>query len=327
MSGAARAPVLPGGRHSHVDARAAALLVVLCLCWGVQQVAIKAAITHGMPPLLQAGLRSAGAALLLVAWSAWLPGRRRGAGARPMRPGAVWHGLALAAVFAAEFVAMYEGLRFTSAGRAVLLLYTAPLFVALGAHWLIPSERLDRRQGIGLLCAFAGVVVAVADGVAGGGAAHGAILDATLAGDALVLAGAVLWAATTLMIRVDPQLDAMTPDRILLFQLTGSAPVLLALSPLLGEALAPGQWGAVAWLALGYQVAVVAFASYLAWFWLVAHYPAARIGAFSFLTPLFGMAAGWALLGEPVSPRLLLALACVVVGLRLVNTRPRARLA
>jgi drug/metabolite transporter (DMT)-like permease len=68
---------------------------------------------------------------------------------------------------------------------------------------------------------------------------------------------------------------------------------------------------------------VITFASYLVWFWLVRHYPATRISAFTLLTPVFGLLAGVLLLGEPLTPRLVIALAAVCGGLLLVNHAPR----
>ena len=76
---------------------------------------------------------------------------------------------------------------------------------------------------------------------------------------------------------------------------------------------------------MGFQTVVVTFASFLLWFWLVRHYPATRVTAFTLLTPLFGLLAGVLLLGEPLTLRLLVACAAVVVGIALVNRTPQAR--
>src|SRR5690349_24555946 len=105
---------------------------------------------------------------------------------------------------------------------------------------------------------------------------------------------------------------------MLVYQLGVSALVLPAVSLLLGE---PGfvRPSPLVLLSLAYQIAVVAFASYVAWFWLVSRYPASRLAAFSFLTPLFGVAFGGLLLGEPVGPVLLLAVALIAAGIYLVN--------
>jgi drug/metabolite transporter (DMT)-like permease len=78
---------------------------------------------------------------------------------------------------------------------------------------------------------------------------------------------------------------------------------------------------AVAVGSLLFQSVVVAFASYLAWFWLLTRYLAGRLAVFSFLTPLFGVLFGVLLLGEPLSLRFVLAAVAVGAGIALVNLR------
>ena len=78
---------------------------------------------------------------------------------------------------------------------------------------------------------------------------------------------------------------------------------------------------ALAWAALLFQVVIVTFASYLLWFWLVRHYPATRLSSFTMLTPVFGLLLGAVLLAEPVTARLLIALATVAAGIYLVNRK------
>jgi drug/metabolite transporter (DMT)-like permease len=298
--------------HLRLDARAMALMVLLCALWGVQQVAIKVAV-ESIPPLLQAGLRSVGAALLVWGWARW-----RGI-ALFARDGSLWPGLLAGSLFAGEFALLYVGLQHTAASRGVLFLYTAPFMVAAGAHWLLPGERLRPAQVLGFAAAFSGVVLAFA----------GALRSAsgmTLLGDGLCLLAAAMWAATTLAIK-GSVLRRVAPAKTLLYQLGISAAALPILSWALGEAW-PVRIGLEAALWMGYQTVVVASASYLAWFWLVAHYPAGRLSAFSFLTPIFGLFAGVALLAEPAPASLLAALVLVSAGIFLVNRPvPRAELA
>jgi drug/metabolite transporter (DMT)-like permease len=73
--------------------------------------------------------------------------------------------------------------------------------------------------------------------------------------------------------------------------------------------------------AFAYQCAVVAFFSYLSWFWLLRRYLAARLSVFSFLTPLFGVLGGVLILGEPLTPAFLLAAGLVGFGILLVNLK------
>ena len=294
-------------RRDRLDPRAIAVLTLLCALWGVQQVTVKLGVQHGLPPLLQAALRSAGAAVLCALWISGRGGLRAALGGRA----AGRDGLLIAVLFAAEFMAIYPGVRLTSASRAVVFLYTAPFFTALGAHLLVPAERLRPAQGVGLAIAFAGVAAAFAEGLRAG---HGSVM-----GDALCALGGALWASTILMIRISPGLRRVTPAGLLLYQLAGSAPLILASSWLFGELAGPVHADALAWACLLYQTAIVAFASYLAWFWLLQSYPAMRLSSFTFLTPLFGIVAGALLLGEAVSPGLVVGLAAICAGLRLIN--------
>jgi drug/metabolite transporter (DMT)-like permease len=280
-----------------------AVLVVLCAVWGFTQVSIKVA-NAGISPVFQAGLRSAGSAILLWAWSAW-----RGV---PLfrRDGTLAHGTIIAALFAAEFVLIYRGLVLTTAARAVLFVYTAPFVVALGAHVFVPGERLRGLKIVGLGGAFVGIAVAFADAVR-------LPTRRELVGDLLVLGGAVCWGATTVVVKASRHVH-LTPNKTLFYQLAGSALLLLPLAAVFGE---PGivRPTPLVLLALLYQIVVVAFASYLAWFWLLARYPASELSAFSFLTPLFGMLAGGLVLGERIGPALALAMALVAGGIYLVN--------
>jgi drug/metabolite transporter (DMT)-like permease len=78
------------------------------------------------------------------------------------------------------------------------------------------------------------------------------------------------------------------------------------------------------WVSLAFQIVVIATASYLAWFWLIRHYPATRLSSFSFLTPVMGVLAGVVFLGEPFTPLVMLALGLVGAGIWVAN-RPQKR--
>ena len=292
-------------RKDHVDGLAVVLLIGCSALWGINQVAMKLALAE-IPPLTQSALRSAGAALLLWGWSV-----ARGI---PLwqRDGTLRGGLLAGLLFAAEFGCMFVGLQYTTASRMVVFIYLAPFVVALGMPLISRSERLDAWQSTGLVLAFGGVVWAFAEGL-------GARKEGSLQwlGDALGIVAAVLWGATTLVMRAS-RLGSAAPEKTLLYQLAVSAAALAAAALLAAEPW-PRQVGALSWAALGFQTVVVTFASYLVWFWLVRHYPATRISAFTLLTPVFGLLAGVVLLGEPVTTRLVLALAAVSCGIALVN--------
>lgn len=295
-------------RKDRLDPLAVALLIGCCAIWGVNQVGVKLAL-HEMPPLLQAGLRSLGAAALLILWS-------RGRGLRVFdADGTGPAGVLAGALFAAEFGCYFTGLQFTTASRMVVFLYLSPFVVALGMPFIARSERLRATQMVGLGLAFGGVMWAFAEGFTQSTAAPRQWL-----GDALGIAGAVLWGLTTLVLR-GSRLATALPEKTLLYQLAISGLALTAASAL-GSETWPARLSALSLGSLVFQIVVVSFASYLVWFWLVRHYPATRLAAFTLLTPVFGLLAGVLLLGEPMTLRLTVALAAVCVGLLVVSRAP-----
>ncbi|MDC8758746.1 DMT family transporter [Janthinobacterium fluminis] len=291
-----------------LDGFAAGLMLVLCLCWGLQQVAVKAT-APSMSPMLQTGLRCGGAALLVWALMRWR-GQRFAIG-----DGTLWPGIAAGVLFAAEFLCVALGLNYTSASHIVVFLYAAPIFTVLGLHWGVAGERLGHRQWLGICAAFAGIALAFSNGLGEAGGGWGR----TLIGDALALLGSLFWAATTIVVRRSALSEA-APTTTLLYQLAVAALILLALAIVGGDVAAVKMTG-MAWLSLFFQVVVIAFASYLAWFWMLRRYLASRIATFSFLTPLFGVGFGVALLGEQLSLRFGAGAALVLAGIVLVNLR------
>ncbi|MGA8048648.1 MAG: DMT family transporter [Burkholderiales bacterium] len=290
-----------------LDTPAFGVMVVCTALWGFQQVAIKLA-AHDVSLVMQAAIRSIVAALLLFVWA-----RARGI-ALFRRDGTLLPGVAAGLLFGGEFVFIYAGLGHTTASRMIVFIYLAPVVAALGLHLFVRGERLVRGQWLGVLLSFAGVVLAFANGFTAG-------RDATLLGDLFGVIGAVLWGATTVLVRAS-KLSGVTATKTLFYQLAVSALMLPVASALMGEtgvvALTP-----TALASLAYQGVIVAFASYLAWFWLLTRYLAARLSVFSFLTPLFGVLSGVLVLGEPLTPAFGAAALLVGAGIVLVNLRGR----
>lgn len=300
--------VQPGLRP--IDLIAVVGLVGCCMTWGLNQVAMKVA-NDGISPLFQASIRSAIAAVLIWAWTTW-----RGI---PLfaRDGTLWPGIVSGLLFSLNFMFIGPGLSLTEASRGVLFLYTAPFFVAIGAHYLIPGDRLSLLKVAGLLAAFAGLMVSLSDRIGGGGT------GANLRGDLFCLAAGFFWAATTLVIRTT-RLKYISPEKNLFYELVVSAPILLLGSWYWGEQGIINLSPIVVWSFL-YTTVVVVFISYAVWFWLLNTYPASQVSVFTFLGPIFAVIAGYLLLAEPVTWRLGLALLLVAVGIYLVNKPPARR--
>lgn len=289
-----------------LDATASGLMIVLCMIWGLQQVILKMAAPD-ISPLMQIALRSGLAALLL------LPLLYLDKTTQLLNRQNLKAGVLVALLFSLEFFLLAQALQLTSASHAVVLLYTAPIFVALGLHWKFPSERLSTLQWVGIAIAFLGIVVTFLRVESG---SHSVLQQQMLWGDLLALAASIAWAATTITVRLSSLAQAAV-TQTLFYQLAGSFVLLFGLAVILGQEtihFTPLVLGSLA-----FHTLVVSFASFLAWFWLLRNYLASRLGVFSFLTPLFGMAFGVWLLGEKIELNFLIGAVLVLFGIVIVS--------
>lgn len=286
-----------------LDFGASTIVVFLCLCWGFNQVMVKFALPD-IPPMTQAAIRSIGAAIII-----WLYARIRGI-SLDMRDETLKAGIVAGILFALEFVFLYRGLLYTTVSRATLFVYTAPFVVVLGSHFLVPGDRFRWMQWLGLAMSFAGV--ALAFGVPTPAADPNQFL-----GDVLALLGGIAWGLTTLVVKTT-SLARTGPEKTLQYQLVMSAPVLLGAILLFGERIVQMP-STVALLSMTYQTVWVVALTFLIWFTMVLRYSAARLSAFTFLTPLFGVLAGYLVMGDPITPAFAGAGALVIGGLILVN--------
>ncbi|MEW5722965.1 MAG: DMT family transporter [Thermodesulfobacteriota bacterium] len=280
------------------------ILIGLALIWGTNWAVVKIG-GREMAPLFMAGLRSLIAAALLFLWI-------KAKGLKTFTSRAVFlHGLIVGLIFGVEFGLIYFGLKLTLASRVYVLLYTAPFWAALGAHFFLEGDRLSGWKTGGLVLAFTGVASLFFRD-------FGALTWDTLPGDLMIVAGGAAWAATTLYIK-KYLAHRTAPLQSLFYSVFFSAPLLLGLSlalerPMFHDLSLTGA------SSMFYQGVIVAFASYLVWMELVHRFPASLLHAFSFFTPLFGVfLSGWVILGEPMGLNLITGLVLVSAGLVLVN--------
>ena len=292
-----------------VDGSAVSIMVVLCLIWAMQQVALKGAAEY-MAPSLQVAVRSGVAALLIwLIHRCWVKDR--------WSPGIIGRsGLAAGLLFGFEFLLIAEALRYTSTSHVVVFLYTAPIFAAIGLHTLLPDERLNRLQWLGIVMAFAGIALAFL----------WPALTTTLQqdegqalgwfGDVLALAAGAFWGANTIVVRTT-RLKTAPVSQVLFCQMWVTSALVLCF------ALWSAQTTVVHSAALGwsllFQIVLVSLMSYFTWFWLLERYLAARLGVLTFMTPIFGLVLGAWLLDERVEKSFLFGACLVLVGVFLVN--------
>jgi drug/metabolite transporter (DMT)-like permease len=282
--------------------RAIALMLMLCLSWGFNQIAVKLALPD-IPPLWQGTIRSV-AALPVLLLIAHVRGTKLFA-----RDGTLRAGILLGVVFGIEFVMIFRGLEWTSASRAVVFLYTAPFFVALGSYRLL-GERLRASQWAGLALCFAGVALAI-------GVPQADVDANVLWGDLLIVGGGALWAVTTLMVKATALRHA-PPEKSLMYQVAISIPILGMAAYASGETLThlPGP---LALALMAYQAVWVVGLTFLLWWVLVKAYSASKLSAFTFITPLFGVLASYLILHDTLNPIFGAAALLVIAGLFLVN--------
>lgn len=295
----------------HLDRFGILVVVFLCASWGFNQVTAKIAMAE-ISPMMQAMLRSIGGTIILGAWALWRNPRLF------ERDGTLWAGLASGLAFGLEFVALFIGLQWTSASHAILFLYAAPFFVALCLPWINPSERLNRLQWIGLALSFVGVALALRVSAAS---------REMFIGDVLSLFAGIMWGATTVIMKAT-KLRVVRAEKTLLYQLVTSIFVLGAFALWRGETL-PTHISPLTAAAFAYQTLWVVCLTFAIWFWMLQTYRAGELSAFTFLTPLFGAAAGHFVLGDEITAGFAAAVALVAVGILMVNwptnQLPRAR--
>lgn len=292
-------------RKDHLDTFGVLLLTGFSVFLGFNQIVIKF-VNHGLQPVFFAGLRSAIAALCVVLWMVW---RRQ-----PPRFSRhyVRQGLAAGLAFSGEFLFLFIALDLTTVTRTAIILYSMPVWMAMAAHVVLPGERITSARALGLLLAFSGVSWAILS-------RGGPVGQASLAGDICALLASWCWAGIALIAR-GTRLREVPPEMQLLWQLLVSAVVLLVASLFFGPLIRDFKPMHVAGLL--FQAIAVAAAGYVLWLWLLSVYPAASVASFSFLTPIFGVALGWMIMGDHVGPPILGAALLVAVGIILIN-RPR----
>ena len=285
-------------------------LLILALIWGANMAIIKIGARE-LAPLFMAGLRSLVASACLYIWM-----KAKGVTLFPSKSVLV-HGIVVGLVFGSEFGFIYVGLGYTLASRTYILVYTAPFFVALGAHFFLEGDRLNPWKAGGLILAFAGVVALFMRDL-------GSFSLSALAGDLMALAGGALWGFTTVYVKKCLS-HRTVPLQTLFYQVLFSAPLLLFMSVVLEDTIV-SSFSLAAGFSVFYQCIIVAFLSYLVWFKLIHRYPVSLLHGFSFFTPVFGVfLSGALILGEVVSPSLIVALALVSLGTVLVNRKPRTK--
>ncbi len=289
----------------YLDLKAILVMLVLTGLWGFNYVAVKYS-NEGLAPIFTSALRSIIASICGIIYCVSKKEKLFHTDIR------LFHGFMVGLLFALEFACIYVGLLHTDAARSIIFVNTSPFIVALGAHFLLKGDRLTVNKIVGLVLAFAGVLI-----VFGGRPA--AAKPSMFLGDVLELLAAFFWGATTLYIKRFLA-EEVKPIHTFLYQLVFSAPILFALS-LFIEPCWIREINRVVLYSLFYQSVISGFFSLLIWFQLIHQYPVGRLSAFTFFGPIFGVLFGTVFLGEEFTFSLIIGLPMVCLGIFLVNWR------
>jgi drug/metabolite transporter (DMT)-like permease len=290
--------------NGRLPVSAGLILILLCFLWGANAVSIKFS-NQGMPPIMAAALRSLVSGALLWAYA------RMNRQTVAFPPGQTRHALVIGLLFGLEFLFVYWALTFTPASRSLIFLYTHAFWVAVGAQFFLKDDRLNPAKLFGLVLAFCGVVAVFR-------ARSPELPPLYWVGDLMALSGAIFWAATTLYVKRITEKVNLKHYQTLFAQLIYSFP-LLALGSVVFELPAGLDLTPLVLASLFYQSVVVAFASFLVWFWLIHRHTVSRLASFTFLAPLFGVILGGLILNEPLTLLVWIGLACVAGGIYVVN--------
>lgn len=291
-------------RKNQIDALGAGLLVGVSFLLGLNQVLVKI-VAEGLHPALQVGLRSAFAIIPVLILALFL--KRRLSISDGSLPWGVFSGV----LFGVEFLLLFLAIDYSSVARVSVLFYTMPVWMTIGAHFLIPGEGLTKRKVIGLSLAVLGVVVAM------WGRGDG---ENQLLGDILCIAAAILWACVGLIARVTP-MNRSVPEMQLLYQLVVSAAIVIPYAMWMGDQVRDFEMMHL-WV-LVFQSCVIVALGFLTWFWVLSIYPASEMASYGFLAPLFGVLLGWLMLGEDITIWIVGALILVSAGIVLINRKPK----
>jgi O-acetylserine/cysteine efflux transporter len=276
--------------------------------WGVTYALLRVGIQHS-PPLLFAALRMAGGGVLLLTVAVVL--------ARPQPTGLRTHSLLLVGGvlnYALFYMGLNYGVRSISAGETAILNYTAPLWIALAAHFALAQPLGPRRIG-GLLLGFLGVALVVGDKLRPGS-------DPVWSAYLFVSIGALSWGVGSVFF-VRYLRGIALEWAVALQNLYGTLPLVVAWLLFEGGALPEPE--AAFWFALGFSIVLASFVAQLAFFSLLRRRDAAIVGSYMYLTPVVAAASGWLLLSEPISVVALAGGCCILGGISLASRPISAR--
>jgi probable blue pigment (indigoidine) exporter len=296
---AARAPL--GGRE-------VSLIVLLGLIWGSAFVVIRLGLISGASPLAFGFGRFAGAAVVMALLA--LVAKERAPDRRTLVLSALVGGLFFIGGYAAL---LYLGEAVLSGGFSSVLVGTLPLWSALFAYGILPTERLGLSGTLGIAVGFVGLAVLFLPDLLAGAAG-------SLRAELLVIGAAIVGAGASVLLR--RWMSAPNGQWGLTTEFAAAAAMLGLLAITVpGQASLPLTPAVL--VSLAYLVALPSIVGYTIYFRLLDRVGPGRANLVAYVNPLGGLVIGALLLGESVSFFEVAGFLLIVSGLFLVQ-RDRA---
>lgn len=284
---------------------AAVFTSFLCVVFGANAVAIKISLS-GLGPFTTAGLRFSIAAFTIFVWA-----RVTGRSLR-IKNGQARQLFIVSLLFTSQLGLLYFGLHKSNASRGTLLINLQPFFVLFLAHYFIAGDRIAKRKVLGLFMGFAGLVLLFIG--------KEKITSNMRFGDLMILLASFLWACSAVYVK--RIIHAFDPFQIVLYSMIFSVPLFLT-AGFLWDGTMVGHVGPKVLIALLYQSLLTASFGFVAWNTMLQKYGAVSLHSFIFIMPIAGVFLGGMVLGEPISPNILLALSLIVSGIVVINFKTR----
>ena len=290
-----------------IDARGAALAILVSILWGANPVAIKIGLEDA-PPIRLAWMRFVVGGVVIVAW-AWMTGRLRGFRIardewRPL--------LVLGLLFTAQIGSMNVGTSLTTAAHSAILLNLYAVHTVVLAHFLVPGDRLTIRRLAGVVVAYGGIVILFQRQVGAG--------TPTLTGDVVMVVSSLILAERTIYLaRAVHHLDHV---KLLLAQAVIGSGLFFAASLILEPE--PTSWTWRLGGSIAFQGVVIAGFNFVVNLWLLERYRPSVLATFFLTQPVFGVIVAALVTGDRLSADLFLASAAVAAGIGLTIKAPGA---
>lgn len=287
-----------------VNGLAASFLIIFSVLLGLNQVLVKL-VNVGMHPVFQVAMRSTLAILPILIYC-YVTKKKI-----DFFDGSFFPGVIAGILFAIEFIFLFSALDYSTVTRVSLIFYTMPVWLTLGAHFLIKDDKLNMNKSLGLIIALTGLILAVYQPISSYSLNQ-------FYGDIFSILASFCWAMIAIMLKTS-RLTRSSPETQLLYQLIVSGIILLPISLLLDDFIRDLNTQLI--LIFSFQVIIIMCMGFIGWLWVMSRYSASSTSSFAFLTPIFGVLFGWLIMDDIINEQIYLSLFLTCLGIYLINKK------